>query len=78
MCITNCDNSLKERSRATKGCGRKPNVSHGIGGSHIDRKLKEEWELADGNLGGEEGIKMFCAEEIPCTEVLRQKERKIT
>ena len=59
-------------------CVRKSNIKQGIGKSHINGNLKIEQELADGNLGGGEEIKMFYAEKILCAEVLRQKELEVT
>lgn len=58
-------------------CDRKPNVNHRIGKSHINRNLKDEWQLADGNLGGAEDINMLDAEEIAFAEILRQKKIKV-
>lgn len=57
MCITDCDNNLKERS-----------------GSH--ERVKDEWQLADGNLGGGEEINVL-DEEIAFAEILRQKKLKV-
>lgn len=57
MCITDCDNNLKERS-----------------GSH--ERVKDEWQLTDGNLGGREEINML-DEEIAFAEILRQKKLKV-
>lgn len=58
MCITDCDNHLKERSN-----------SHERG--------KDEWQLADRNLGGGQEINVLDTEEIAFAEILRQKKLKV-
>lgn len=63
-------------------CGRTPNIGQEISGglwreNHTNRNMREELELADGDVGGKKSNFFYHPEELIPLKVLRREEKVV-